>query len=90
MDLNLCWEPYVRTNSERERHFCHRLILGRLIAKHRPDLTVVVDELRCGGCSELYTDVIKAKLSRTRAPSLVLPVHTSVRRWASISGRVSR
>jgi len=64
-EVLLCWEPYVRTNSERERHFCHRLILGRLIATHRPDLKVVVDDLRCSGCSELYTDILKVQLTRT-------------------------
>jgi len=64
-EVLLCWESYIKTNSERERHFCHRLILGRLIAKHRPDLTVVVDELRCSSCSELYTGVSKIKLTRT-------------------------
>jgi len=64
-EVLLCWEPYIKTDSERERHFCHRLILGRLIAKHRPDLTVVVDELRCGGCCELYTDIREIKLTRT-------------------------
>jgi len=64
-EVLLCWEPYVAANSDRERQFCHRLILGRLIAKHRPDLTVYVSDLRCPGCGNIYEDISKAGLSRT-------------------------
>ncbi len=45
-----CWCPYSRTSQghvqQHNKFFCHTLLIGQMIQKHRPDIKVVYDDDR--------------------------------------------